>query len=175
MTDLVVTFGVVRCVPQIVFYHRRTFKMKRYTRIALSLLLVTIVSVSAFGFIAAQDDMMTHTCDSTLITLLLIAEYDYGFTSESMDLSTFEGQYAPFFEAMMAMMEDDMMEDDMADDEMMEDEMADDEMMDDEMMMLPVGNIEGEDEACTALREELNAFFYDTFSMMMMEDMEEGQ
>jgi hypothetical protein len=49
--------------------------MKHFTRITLSLLLVAIVSVSAFGFISAQDDM-THTCDGTLITLLLIAEYD---------------------------------------------------------------------------------------------------
>jgi hypothetical protein len=91
-----------------------------------------------------------------------------------MDLATFDkGQYAPFFEAMMAMMEDDMADEDMADEEMMDEDMADDEMMDD-MMLLPVGNIEGEDEACTALREELNVFFYDTFSMMLME-MEEGQ
>ena len=135
--------------------------MNRFTRFMLTLVLVCMLAVSAVGFLSAQDDM-THTCDSTLISLLLIAEYEYSFHS-MMDLATFEkGQYAPLFEAMMMMEE-----------EMMDEEMADEEMMDD-MMMLPVGNIEGEDEACTALREELNAFLYTTFTSMMME-MEEGQ
>lgn len=149
--------------------------MKRFTRILLSLLLIGIVSVSAFGFVSAQDDMMTHTCDSTLITLLYIAESDYGFQSAGMDLSTFDkGQYAPLFEEMMAMMHDDMADDEMSDDEMMDDEeMSDDEEMMDDMMMLPVGNIDGEEEACTALREELDAFFYDTFTMMG--DMEDSE
>jgi hypothetical protein len=147
--------------------------MKNFTRVILTLALVVVLALSAVGFTSAQD-MMTHTCDSTLISLLLIAEYEYGFHS-MMDVATFEkGQYAPFFEAMMTM-EEEMMDDEgiMESTEMPEGEMMEEEMMDD-MMMLPVGNIEGEDEACTALRAELDAFLYNHFSAMMME-MEAGQ
>ena len=147
--------------------------MKHFTRVLLTLALVAVLALSAVGFTSAQD-MMTHTCDSTLISLLLIAEYEYGFHS-MMDVATFEkGQYAPFFEAMM-MMEEEMMDDEgmMESTEMPEGEMMEEEMMDD-MMMLPVGTIEGEDEACTALRAELDAFLYNHFSAMMME-MEAGQ
>jgi hypothetical protein len=147
--------------------------MKHISRLILTLALVAILALSAVGFTSAQD-MMTHTCDSTLITLLLIAEYEYGFHSEMMDLATFDkGQYAPFFEAMM-MMEEEMMDDEgmMEATEMPEGEMT--EMPMDDMMMLPVGTIEGEDEACTALREELDAFLYSHFTSMMME-MEAGQ
>jgi hypothetical protein len=147
--------------------------MKNFTRVILTVALVVVLALSAVGFTSAQD-MMTHTCDSTLISLLLIAEYEYGFHS-MMDVATFDkGQYAPFFEAMM-MMEEEMMDDEgmMESTEMPEGEMMEEEMMDD-MMMLPVGNIEGEDEACTALRAELDAFLYNHFSAMMME-MEAGQ
>lgn len=142
--------------------------MKRFSLFAL--VLVALFGL-AFAFnaqqTAAQDEMMLHTCDSTLITLLLIAEYDYGFHS-MMDLASFDkGQYAPLFEAMMMMEEEEMMEEE----PMMEatEAMMEEPMMDD-MMMLSVGNIEGEDPACTELRAELDAFFYAKFSEMMMEE-----
>ena len=114
--------------------------------------------------------MMSHTCDSTLITLLYIAEYDYGFESMTMDLATFDkGQYAPLFDAMM-MMDDEEMMDDEPMMEMTEEAMMEEPMMDD-MMMLPVLTVEGEDPACTALRAELDAFFYKALNEeMMMED-----
>lgn len=150
-------------------------------RLGLSVLLVLLLIVGIFPFASqAQDDMMEKTvCDSTLMTLLLIAEGDFGF--ESMyDLSTYEkGQYTPLFEAMM-MMDEEMMNDD---DEMMndDDEMMDDdeEMMDDDeemmdMVMLTPGHIEGEDEACTALRDELDIFFYNSFTGMEEEMMSDG-
>jgi hypothetical protein len=113
----------------------------------------------------AQDDMMLHVCDSTLITLLYIAEHDYGFQSMEMDLSTFDkGQYAPLFDAMMAMMEGEEMATEEA---MMEDEMMMEPM--EGMTMLTPGTIEGEDEACTALRAELDAYLYQVLSAEMME------
>jgi hypothetical protein len=143
--------------------------MKRITLVAF-----VFVAILGLGFAltaqqtAAQDEMMTHICDSTLITLLYIAEYDYGFES-MMDLSTFDkGQYTPLFDAMMMEDEDDgMME--MTEEPMMEEEMMTEEPMM-EGMMLPIGNIEGEDPACAELRAELDAFFYEGFNAMMMEE-----
>jgi hypothetical protein len=140
--------------------------MKRMTLLALVFLAVFAL---AFALTArqtvAQDEMMLHTCDSTLITLLLIAEYDYGFES-MMDLATFDkGQYVPLFDAMM--MEEEMME--MTEEPMMEEEMMTEEPMM-EGMMLPIGNIEGEDPACAELRAELDTFFYESFNAMMMEE-----
>jgi hypothetical protein len=142
------------------------FYMKRITLVAF-----VFVAILGLGFAltaqqtAAQDEMMTHICDSTLITLLYIAEYDYGFES-MMDLSTFDkGQYTPLFDAMMMEDEDGMME--MTEEPMMEEEMMTEEpMIEEGMTMLMVGNIEGEDPACAELRAELNTFFYDTLTMM---------
>jgi hypothetical protein len=134
-----------------------------------ALVIVALAGAARFNPARAQDTMV-HVCDSTLITLLYIAEHDYGFTSMSMDLSTFDkGQYAPLFDAMMAMM---MEEEAMATEEAMEEEMAMEMEMMEGMTMLTPGNIEGEDEACTALRAEVETFLYNTLSaeMMMMEE-----
>jgi hypothetical protein len=127
---------------------------------------IALSAVSLLRPARAQDAMMLHVCDSTLITLLYIAEHDYGFQSMDMDLATFDkGQYQPLFDAMMAMM---MEEEAMATEEaMMEGEMMEMEMMEG-MTMLTPGNIEGEDEACTALRAELDTFLYNTLSAEMM-------
>jgi hypothetical protein len=140
------------------------------TRIAL--LVVVLAAVAGLVLIApvtAQDETMTHTCDSTTILLLYLAEHDYGFHS-MMDVSTFEkGQYAPLFDAMMAMMEEEMMATEEA---MMEEEMATEEaMMEGEMMMLAPAIIADEDPACTALRAEVEAHLYSTLSAdMIMEE-----
>lgn len=137
--------------------------------IYLALCLVFIVSLAVP--VSAQDDMSEKiVCDSTLITLLLVAENNFGFHS-MMDVSQFEkAQLAPLFESMMAMMDDmdDAMDDEMADD-MMADDM-DDEMMDD--MMLAPGDIMGEPAECTELRAEVEGFLYDTLKaeLGMMED-----
>ncbi len=130
---------------------------------AIALVLVMAATLVVGGVAQAQDEMMTHTCDSTLILLLYIAEHDYGFHS-MMDVSTFEkGQYAPLFEAMMAEMEGEMMES--------EEAMMEEEMMEGDMMMLSPGNIEGEDPACADLRAEVAAFLYEVLSAdMMMEE-----
>jgi hypothetical protein len=118
---------------------------------------------------AAQETMM-HTCDSTLITLLLIAEHDYGFHPMSVDAATLDkGQFAPLFDAMMAEMAMMTPEPDMMTPEAMTegDMMMTMEPMEG-MMMLAPGNIEGEDPLCTTLRAELEAFFYAHYSMDMM-------
>lgn len=152
-------------------------------RILLSAAALTLILTFAFAAtsrqIQAQEDeeMMLHVCDSTLITLLFIAEYDYGFES-MLDISTFDkGQFQPLFDTMM-MMDDEMMDEDMGDDMEGEEEMMDDEEMGDDMMMegmtmLTPGHVADEDPACTELRNELDAFFYDemTHAMMMGDDM----
>jgi hypothetical protein len=146
-------------------------------RKVLTIVLLVVLVLSLVLPVAAQDDSMDGmiTCDSTLITLLLVAETDYGFHS-MMDVSQFDkGQYEPLFESMMTMMDDESMDEDMADDEMMDDEsmdedMADDEMMDDEMMTLSPGVIEGEPTECTDLRTEIESYLYDHFSMTLMAD-----
>ena len=70
--------------------------MRKLTSILFVLLLVVPFAVPA----SAQDSGMI-VCDSTLITLLFVAEHDFGY-EPMMDVSTFEkGQYAPLFDAMM--------------------------------------------------------------------------
>lgn len=136
---------------------------KRIVGLTLAAFIAAIGFVTTFQpRIQAQDDMTPHVCDSTLILLLYIAEHDYGFES-MMDLSTFEkGQFKALFEAMMG--DDDMMsDDDMAGDE---DEMMSDE--DDMMVVLLPGHVEGEDMACTALREEVEAFLTAAIKDSMM-------
>jgi hypothetical protein len=145
--------------------------MRKLTSILFILLLVVPFAVPA----SAQDDMGMIVCDSTLITLLYVAQHDFGY-SPMMDVSTFEkGQYAPLFDAMMMMEEGEMAEgemmEEMTPETMMEEgEMAEDDMMGD-MMMLAPGNVEGEPAECTELRASLESFFYDHFSMMSAEGM----
>jgi hypothetical protein len=117
----------------------------------------------------AQDTMDKVTCDSSLVILLYVAEYHYGFHS-MYDVSTLDkGQYAPLFDAMMAMMEgEDSMMEPTPEGEMMEDT---GEMMEG-MTMLTPAVIEGEDQLCTDLRAELDGFLYEalTHEMMMGEE-----
>jgi len=69
--------------------------------VVLCLLLTLLVVGSAPTRVQAQSSA-TVTCDSTLITLLYVAEHDYGFHS-AMDLTKFEkGQLTPLFTAMMS-------------------------------------------------------------------------
>lgn len=126
---------------------------------ALALVALLLVTPAA-----AQDDM-AHTCDSTTILLLFIAEYEYGY-QPMMDVSTFEkGQYAPLFDMMMASMEEMMEEEMMATEEAMTEE---GEMMEDMLMLAPPA-IPDEDPACTELRASIEQFIYDQFSMAMEE------
>ncbi len=131
--------------------------------VAIVLLLVFVVSLSVP--VSAQDDMMI-VCDSTLMTVVLVAEYQFGFQS-MYDLSTFEkGQLAPLFESMMdMMMDEEMMEEE---GEMMEEEMMEEGEMMDDMMMLAPGDVADEPTECTDLRAEVESFLYDTLSADLM-------
>ncbi|MBI5666925.1 MAG: hypothetical protein HZC41_02885 [Chloroflexi bacterium] len=112
----------------------------------------------------AQDSGMI-VCDSTLITLLYLAEHDYGFHPMT-DVAQFDkGQFAPLFDAMMA----EMME--ATPEAMMEEatpEMMTEETMMEGMTQLQPGVVEGENEACTQLRAEVEAFLYETLKSGMM-------
>jgi hypothetical protein len=139
----------------------------------LSLVLLVVLAAGLVALLPAmaQDDMMTHTCDSTTILLLYIAEHDYGY-QPMMDMSTFDkGQYAPLFDAMMAAMESGDM---MTEEPMMGDEMATEEpMMGDEMgdmtMLMPL-TVPDEDPACTELRASVEGYLYEALTMGMMEE-----
>jgi hypothetical protein len=128
------------------------------------------------------DNMGMITCDSTLVTLLFIAENDYGFHS-MYDVSTLDkGEYQPLFDAMMAQMDqgnmgsgDNTGQSDMSsgdnmgsgDQSMGGSDMSGDNMSGD-MMMLSPGVVPGENQFCTDLRAELESFFYDHFTNAMM-------
>lgn len=114
--------------------------------------------------VQAQDGMIV--CDSTLITLLYVAESDYGF-KPMMDVSTLEkGQFKALFEAMMM----DMMES--TPEAMMEStpetmmESTPEAMM--ESVVLAPGKVADENEACTTLRAEIEAFLLAEFKADMM-------
>lgn len=131
----------------------------------------------------AQDDAPV-ACDSTLATLLLVAEHDYDYLSSMMDTEMGApnidlGQYTPLvndISMMMMDMMDNMSEDDMmAMDEMnamMEPMMGMSsvdmlaayqeamgmEMMDDNMTVLEPGNVAGENELCATVRADVENF-----------------
>lgn len=142
--------------------------MPKTRRFAVLLLMTILVSaVAALPVLRAQDTM-THTCDSTTILLTYLAENDYGY-QPMMDMSTFElGQYAPLFDAMMAIMDEgEMME---ATEEAMMEEMAEMEMVEGMTMLHPL-TLADEDPACTELRASVEAFLYEKVvsDMMMVE------
>jgi hypothetical protein len=153
----------------------------------LAVLLVFMLSVG-FAVVPAlaQDEMMAHTCDSTLVTLLLVAEHDYDYLSGKMSMgeevpAIDYGQYGPVIDSIVAMMtammeeeatEDAMMEEDMAaHDQMLADMMAMDTAgmvaaymgsmnmtMEEGMTTLAPGNIEGEDPVCAEVRADVERF-----------------
>ncbi|MBI1259681.1 MAG: hypothetical protein GC204_19615 [Chloroflexi bacterium] len=132
-----------------------------------------LVFAPAFARVTQAQDSMKHVCDSTLITLLFIAESDYGY--HGMDTSVYDkGQFTSMFEAMMAHMDDSMMmtptEEMMMGDDSMMMTPTEEMMMGDAMMTtLTPGIMANEDPACTALRADLEAFFYKHYSDMSMD------
>lgn len=138
----------------------------------LSVVLCLVFVVALVAPASAQDNMMSDkiVCDSTLITLLLVAENNFGFHS-MMDVSQFEkGQFQPLFDTMMANMNDmssgDMSSGDMSNDsDMMQEATPGDTMMGDNMMVtLEPGNIADEPTECADLRAEVEGFMYDQLS-----------
>jgi hypothetical protein len=144
----------------------------RKTRIAL--LSLTLLAALVFTLtlvpLHAQEEMAPVVCDSTLVTLVYLAEYHYGYHPSIMmgeeEIAFDHGQFQPWFETMMAMMEEgDMMEEEEA---MAEEEAMMDESMMEGVTMLTPGNIEGEDVYCSDLRADVETFLYDTISAEMM-------
>jgi len=139
--------------------------MKTVKRLMFALSLVAVVAVASFAAAprqAAADGMTV--CDSTLLTLVYIAEHDYGFKPMA-DLATFEkGQFKSLFDSMMG---DKMMA---TPDAMMA--ATPDAMMagtpDAMMVVLKSGAVQGENPACTALRAEVEQYLFAKFESSMM-------
>ena len=165
--------------------------------------LLVVVALFSFALLPAvshaQDDAPV-ACDSTLVTLLLMAEHDYDYLSHMLDSemgmpNVDLGQYSTLINDIIAMMQAmsmDMTEEEMATMEahqMMVTEMmamTTDEMlhsydmamgmeaMDDSMMTsLTPGIIEGENELCTTLRADVEKFLvaHILTEMQSMDDM----
>ena len=140
--------------------------MRLTKRVSIGVVLAVLLILTTIApMVQAQDQMMTHTCDSTTIMLLFVAENDFGYHS-MMDVTTFEkGQYKPLFDAMMSMMDEGMSN--------MSGTM-DEGMMGDNMMMLAPPVIPDEDPACTQLRTDIENFLYSHYQMTMMMDNSQG-
>ncbi|HEX2621382.1 MAG TPA: hypothetical protein VHL11_14585 [Phototrophicaceae bacterium] len=167
--------------------------MRTIQRFTLPLTLAAAaIALATFAFVphstpvAAQDDAPV-ACDSTLATLVLVAENDYGYLSSMMAnadtmamMPKFEyGQFAPLFTSAM-MMDDSSADTTMTDDEMKSMEAMQtevDKMMgmdtmgmladyatmtgmtaEGEMVTLKPGDVAGENAACTALRADVEKF-----------------
>jgi hypothetical protein len=155
--------------------------MTHKKRITLVSVVIGAILVIALGLpaVSAQDDSMI-TCDSTVITLLYVAEHDYGYVPMT-DISNIDmGQFAPLFDAMMTMQgEMDMTEEpqmDVTEEPQMD--MTEEPQMDVteepgmEMTHLEPGVVADENEVCTSLRAELEQYLFDQFQHDMM--MSEG-
>jgi hypothetical protein len=132
---------------------------KSVTALALVCLAVIVTTLAPVTATRSSAQGKTTICDSTLITLLYLAEHDYGF-NPMVDVAQFEkGQYKPLFDEMMAMGSADMMatpDASMAatqDASMMG-------TMDDSMAVLKPGAVQGENAACTQLRTEVESFLF---------------
>jgi hypothetical protein len=167
----------------------RTLGFGRVLSLVLVAALVFAVSVPIY----AQDDMSV-ACDSTLVTLLLVAERDYGYLSSKMDLGEMTnidlGQYDSLFSSIMsAMMTDEMSEEEMTSDDAMNARVEEMRMMgsaemladyaemtgmaNESMTVLEPGVVSGENELCTTLRADVEQFIlaHILADMEMMDDM----
>ncbi|MCA0455859.1 MAG: hypothetical protein LCI00_17920 [Chloroflexi bacterium] len=142
-----------------------------------SVLAVLTFGLLAFNPIRAQDTPLV--CDSTLVTLLLVAEHNYGYLTNMQTMSGTSsniefGAYKPLFENNM-MMQESMSGDnmDMSTEEPMMGEMMTKsnadvikeylssmsmDVMVDPMSMLPTGALPNEDASCTSLRADVEHF-----------------
>jgi hypothetical protein len=133
--------------------------------------------------LSAQDEMK-HVCDSTLVTLLLVAEHDYDYLSAKMDMgeevpAIEYGQYGPVIDSIVAMMltqaessEPTMTEEEMAaHDQMLTDMMVMDTAgmvasymtgmnmtMEESMTTLTSGSVADEDPVCAEVRADVEKF-----------------
>lgn len=153
--------------------------MTHNKRFGLVLVLSAFVLLAAFGFAfapaqrtaQAQDGMVV--CDMTLISLLYISEHVYGHFPMTDVSNIDKGQYAPLFDAMMAMMAEMEPTEEAAMEPTEEAAMEPtEEAAMEGMTMLAHGDIPGEPQVCTDLRHELDAWFLEHFKHEM--EMAEG-
>jgi hypothetical protein len=139
---------------------------KSVTVFALVCLVVIATTLAPVATTPSSAQGQTTTCDSTLITLLYVAEHDYGF-KPAMDVTPFEkGQYKPLFDAMMAMGSADTM----ATKDASMAATQDASMMgtkDNSMAVLKPGVVQGENAACTQLRAEVESYLFGEFTAKM--------
>ena len=178
--------------------------MRTYGRFFSVLMAVLMVASFIVGVgVHAQDDMMESvTCDSSLATLLLVAESQWDYLSEKMAMDMMDdpalhvdlGVLQPVADEITMMMMDMMEEDDMKSDE---DMMAHDEMLNNYMAMspadavneylmgmnmemmdtmeLPSGALPNEDPTCTQVRADVEQFILaHILTSMSMSSMDEG-
>jgi len=166
---------------------------------SIVILLALAVTLVLAPVASAQDMSAPVVCDSTLVTLLLVAEHNYDYLT-NMDMEGHMpnldlGQYQPMIHQIMARMTD--MQNQMSNDQAMM--MATEEAMMSDMMgmsdqdvmnqwmqsmgmdsssgdnmsmtMLAPGDVAGEDPACTALRADVQHFLLvHVIGDMMMKD-----
>jgi hypothetical protein len=164
-----------------------------------AVLLVTVFTLTPTRQAAFAQDAAPVSCDSTLVTLLLVAEHDYDYLSSKVDTdegvpNVDFGQFGPLVESIMTMMMETMGE--MTEEEMMAMQEMESmlapmmemtsseiiasyemamgmEMMGDITQLAP-GDIAGENQLCTALRADVERFLIAHIvaeqEMMMMED-----
>ncbi len=157
---------------------------KKFASLIVTFALFAVLLVAP----AAQAQEMTETpvvCDSTLVTLLLVAEHDYDYLSDMMMMDSSHmpnvdmGQFKPLIDSIIAMMTampamtDDQMQMmateesqasemmSMSDGALMQMWMKSMNMPEDDMPMnsvLTAGDVAGEDPACSALRQDVQHF-----------------
>ncbi len=159
--------------------------MRSIGKLALAVTACLLLALPAVSFAQDMTEATPVTCDSTLVTLLMIAEHDYDYLSHMDTLPNIDfGQYSELIHdsvARMQSMEMDMSADEMATaqamqatvDEMMAMSTADmlshydmtmgmsgDSMSSDsmEMMALAPGDVAGEDPLCTSTRADVEHF-----------------
>jgi hypothetical protein len=153
------------------------FSLKRSALLPVVLLfgLVAGLIFPALATAQAQSNSGQVTCDSTLVTLLYIAENNYGFHS-MYDVSKLDkGQYTSLFDAMMAANGSGGMTAEATPEANMMQNTPEASMgstpesgMMGSTTMLEPGVVSGEDQLCTNLRAELDTFFYNTFTNAAM-------
>jgi len=141
--------------------------------LTLGIVVCSFITFLALGPTAApvQAQSTKIVCDSTLATLVYVAAHDYGYHA-TMDLTKFEtGQFTPLFQAMMAGMKMEGTKDAMGammegtkEAAMME---GTKDAMAAKMVDLKPGVVQGENEACTKLRAEVEGYLFTKFEAGM--------
>ncbi len=157
--------------------------MRTLGKLALGFAVFAFIAFCFRPVVSYAQDMTEEspvTCDSTLVVLLLVAEHDYDYLSHMQTMPNVDlGQYSTLIHGIVAMMQGmDMTDEQIAAMEAMQASLDDmmtmsttdmlshydmtmgmtDMTSDMEMMVLPPGDVAGEAELCTTLREDVEHF-----------------